>query len=86
MSRFYIGMKDAPKVRIEFSIDLKETIKPQMIDLFGLKLIQNETYKDGLLIYEFEANAQEQEMLMDLLKIIESQHVVKSIDIDMNLN
>lgn len=79
-------MVNAPKVRIEFSIDLQETIKPQMIELFGLKIIQNEKYIDGYLIYEFEASAQEEEMLMDLLKMVESRHIVKSIDIDLNLN
>lgn len=86
MSRFYISLKQAPKVIIEFTNDLEDFAKPAFLELFGTKFLSAETKTDNILRYEFVPDSFDFAEMERIMKSYYESKVVKSIDVDINHN
>jgi len=85
MSRFYISLKQAPKVIIEFTDDLEDSAKPAFLKLFGVKFLSAEIKTGNTLRYEFIPDAFDFAEIEQAMRDYYESRIVKSIDIDINL-
>lgn len=86
MSRLYINIKNKPKVIIEFSEDIQNVCKPEFDRIFGTAFLSAEVKRDSLLTYEFNASEEDFGAMEKWMEEVNQRHIVKSIDIDINLS
>jgi uncharacterized protein YqgQ len=86
MSKFSISLKNEPTVSIKMTEDLYETNKKWISEIFGVKAIQGMFRDHGIVSFIIEADKDEIEIMTVLLKKIYDAHIVKDIDIDLNMN
>jgi hypothetical protein len=86
MSRFFLSIKEEPKIKIEYTLDIEDKIKPLLIELFGIKILSTLLEENGCAKAEFEGSENDIEEVLNFLAHLNAQHKVKSIDIDLNMN
>jgi hypothetical protein len=86
MSRFYLSLKNKPRVRIEFTEDLKDKLKPRFDEIFGVEFLSAETKKGNLLIYDFIPSIEDWNVIDQVLEKMAEDRIVESIKVDINMN
>jgi hypothetical protein len=85
MSRFYLSLKEAPKVIIEYSKDLEYSCRPLFESVFGIAFIEAKEVNGDILRYEFIPDYPEDAEVIRKAFFPEDR-IVKEIDATINLN
>lgn len=86
MSRLYINCENKKQIRIEFTTDCADLFKPRFEELFGPRFLAAETREGDLLVYKFEPDECDFDLLAAAIKKRFEERVVKDIEIDLNMN
>lgn len=86
MSRFYINVKNKPRVIVGFTEDLKETFVPKLEQFFGTAFLLSLEKRGDILHYEFDADEYDFDTMADAIKAYADSKIVKDIDINIDLN
>jgi len=86
MSKLKISLIHAPLVSIVMSDDLFDMSNEWITEVFGIKAIQGMSRGKGIVYFDIEADEDELELMKLFLKKIYDNHIVKEIDIDLNMN
>lgn len=87
MSSLFISLKHSPLISIKMTEDLFDHNKDWIVEVFGIKAIQGMSRgTDGIIYFDIEANDDELEIMTALITKVYNSHIVKEIEIDLNMN